>query len=261
MTDATAEAARLLADHWRAGTKLDTLPAALRPGDMAAGYRIQAHLPVAMGETTVGWKIAATAESGQRHIGVDGPVAGRLLASRVREDGSTIALGGNRMLVAECELAFVLGRDLPARSAPYERAEVEAAVVALRPALELPDSRFRDFVAAGPAQLAADDACADWLVLGAATTADWRALDLAAHATALRIDGETVTAGSGADVLGHPLDALTWLVNHAREHAGGLRAGEVVTTGVTGKPMPIGPGMTVEADLGVLGRVRATLTD
>ena len=96
----------------------------------------------------VGYKLAATAETGQRHIGVDGPVIGRLLASRVLGDHATLALQGNRMLVAECEFVFKLADDLPPRKTPYQRAEVMAAVASLHPGLELPDSRFADFATA-----------------------------------------------------------------------------------------------------------------
>ena len=37
--------------------------------------------------------------------------------------------------------------------------------------------------------------------------------------------------GTGADVLGHPHNALAWLANHLAASATGLRAGEIVLTG------------------------------
>jgi 2-keto-4-pentenoate hydratase len=253
------EAARLIASHWRAGTKLDALPVALRPRSTADGYRAQAALAAALDDTAIGWKLAATAEPGQRHIGVSGPIAGRLFSRRVLAGGGELPMDGNRMRVAECEFVFELGTDLPPREAAYSREEVMAAVAHLRPGLELPDSRFADFAGAGEAQLAADDACAHWMVLGEPTREAWREVDLAAHATRLRINGHEVTTGQGADVLGDPRDALAWLANHHSLFGEGLVAGQVITTGVTGQPSPIREGDSIEADLGPFGVVGVRL--
>ena len=67
----------------------------------------------------VGWKIAATSDAGQKHIGVDGPLAGPLLANRVLENGATIPLDGNVMQVAEAEFAFRFRIGLPRRAHDY----------------------------------------------------------------------------------------------------------------------------------------------
>ena len=104
---------------------------------------------------------------------VSAPIPGRLLTSRCLEDGADVPMQGNRMLVAECEFVFRLGQDLPPRETPYTSDEVMAAVASLHPGLELPDSRFADFTAVGAAQLAADNACTHWMVIGAATTVNW----------------------------------------------------------------------------------------
>lgn len=252
-------AARTLAEHWNAGRKLTALPPEGRPDSVEAGYRVQAALATVMDSEVVGYKIAATASKGQQHIGVSGPIAGRVFASRTLRDGQPAPMMGNRMRVAECEFLFVLGADLPPRSRPYTRAEVLDAVAALHPALELPDSRFEDYVSAGEAQLAADDACAHFLVIGAATEAPWRDQDLSAHPTRLVVNGETVAPGRGADVLGHPLDALCWIANRHAVQGFHLRAGDFVTTGVCGTPWPIEPGDRIRADLGVFGHVETEL--
>jgi 2-keto-4-pentenoate hydratase len=97
------------------------------------------------------------------------------------------------------------------------------------------------------------------MAIGAPSDADWRALDLAAHATCLRINAEVVTRGHGADVLGDPRAALTWLANRHALIGEGLRAGQFVTTGVTGAPSPICEGDRIEADLGVFGTVGVSI--
>lgn len=254
-----SDAARIIASAWRDERKIDALPAECRPGSLEQGLRCQAALPGVLGDEAAGWKLAATAESGQRHLKVSSPIPGRLFASRIRGDGDSIPMQGNRMLVAECEFVFRLGSDLPPREAPYSRDEVMAAVDSLHPGLEIPDSRFDDFTSVGAAQLAADNACMHWMVVGEATSAHWRKVDLSRHATRIVINGEEVTRGVGSDVLGDPRHALTWLANAHALLGEGLRAGQVITTGVTGMPSPIAVGDEIVADLGEFGSVSATI--
>ena len=158
---------------------MTALEAWLRPRDRVEAYAIQAAIERLFQRTHLfGWKIAATSEAGQKHINVDGPMAGRILAETVIADGGTASMAGNEMRVAEPEFAFRMQADLPPRSTPYTVQQVLDAVDTLHPAIEIPDSRFADFVGAGDAQIIADNACAHLFVLGAATTSNWRALDL-----------------------------------------------------------------------------------
>lgn len=251
------EAAALIWRHWRGGGRMAALPEALRPATRAEGYAIQARLAARSAHPPFGWKIAATSAAGQAHIGVDGPLAGRLLAEEVYESGgTTVPFGANRMRVAEAEFAFRMARDLPPRpAAPYTVAEALDAVATLHPAIEIPDSRFEDFATAGAAQLIADNACAHQFVLGPAAAAEWRGLDLAAHRVRGTVAGRIRREGVGANVLGDPRAALAWLVNELSRHGITLGAGQVVTTGTCLVPLPIGPGDAVFADFGVLGSV------
>src|SRR5438874_10679693 len=173
-----AAASQTLHEHWRAGTKLAALERGQRPSSRAEGYAIQAAIERFSTAHLFGWKIAATSEAGQKHINVDGPMAGRILAETVISDGGTASTAGNEMRVAEPEFAFRMRVDLPARTTPYTMQQVLDAVDTLHPAIEIPDSRFADFVSAGAAQIIADNACAHLFVLGSATSAHWRSLDL-----------------------------------------------------------------------------------
>ncbi|HKX31301.1 MAG TPA: fumarylacetoacetate hydrolase family protein [Blastocatellia bacterium] len=253
-------AAALLWQHWNRSTRIAELPADCRPGDRAEGYEIQAALAGLSGQGVAGWKIAATSLAGQAHIGVDGPLAGRLLAQRMLKDGAAISLGGNLMRVAEAEFAFRFGRPLPKRAEPYDVEEVLEAVESLHPAIEIPDSRYHDFARVGAAQLIADNACACWFILGAATRIEWRGLDLARHRVAVSRNGAPAADGIGSNVLGDPRLALTWIANELRVFGEGLRAGEVVTTGTCIKPVPIEPGDSVHADFGAIGTIEAAFS-
>ena len=250
-----AAASDLLFEHWRGGRRMAGLPEGLKPATRDEGYAIQARLERRSVKPLWGWKIAATSKAGQAHIGVPGPMAGRLLAEQIVEDGSEIALDSNLMRAAEAEFAFRMARDLPPRQTPYTAAEAMAAVESLHPAIEVPDSRFEDFVAAGEAQLVADDACAHLFVLGPAAPASWRAVDLAKHRATCRIEGGIEREGGGANVLGDPRVALAWLVNELSRQGATLKAGQVVTTGACVQPLDVKPGDVVRADFGALGQV------
>jgi 2-keto-4-pentenoate hydratase len=249
-----AAASRALQGHWRAGTRFDGLDALQRPHNREEGYAIQAEIERASNAKLFGWKIAATSEAGQKHINVPGPMAGRILQETLIEDGGTTPMAGNGMRVAEPEFAFRMRTDLPPRPLAYSVAEVLDAVDTLHPAIEIPDSRFADFVSAGEAQIIADNACAHLFVLGAATAANWRARDLIEERPVITMRGERFI-GHGKNVLGDPRVALAWLANELRTLGITLRAGEVVTTGTCHPPLPIQSGDRVEADFGVLGKV------
>ena len=258
-TDTTTarRAAAILWQHWRQRTCIDALPENVRPHTRAEGYAVQREVQACAGQPLLGWKIAATSSAGQAHIGVDGPLAGRLLADRTFPSGSEVSLAGNVMRVAEPEFAFTFARDLEPRPAPYATREVLDAVASLHPAIEVPDSRYPDFVHAGAPQLIADNACADYFLLGPPTHADWRGLDLVAHRVSAQVVGRYAREGSGASVLGDPRVALTWLVNELSGLGVTLEAGQVVTTGTCMAPLEIDVGDVVRVDFGVLGSVEA----
>ena len=249
-----AAASRTLHDHWRAGTKLAALEPSHRPRDRREAYAIQATLENHSAGNLFGWKIAATSEAGQKHINVDGPMAGRILSHTVLPDGGTASMAGNEMRVAEPEFAFRMATDLPPRSSPYSVQQILDAVATLHPAIEIPDSRFADFGSAGAAQIIADNACAHLFVLGAPSIANWRSLDLVEEKPVITLRGRQFI-GHGKNVLGDPRIALTWLANELGQLGVTLRTGQIVTTGTCHPPLPIRSGDLFEADFGAIGRV------
>ena len=243
--------------NWQQSIRIRKLPEHGRPSNRAEAYAIQAKLANLSGQGIVGWKIAATSRAGQAHIRVDNPLAGRLLKERVLKSGAMISLAGNLMRVAEAEFAFRLHRNLERREQPYRLDEVLDAVESLHTAIEVPDSRFEDYTVVGAPQLIADNACACWFILGAPVETNWREFDLAQH----RVDGyrnrEHTSSGSGANVLGDPRVALTWIANELSQFGDGLLAGQVVTTGTCITPIPVAPGDHVRMDFGAFGSVEA----
>lgn len=259
MQDTQAQAASHLCASWMRGEHIDELPAACRPTDRAQGYAVQAEWPRIAGRVG-GWKIAATSVAGQRHIHVSGPIAGPVFAHRVVADGATVSLAANRMRVAECEIVFRFGRTLAPRPQGWRRDEVLAAVETVHPGIEVPDSRFLRFEAAGEAQLIADCACSNDMVLGAPVPADARMLELAGLVVQARVSDGRTPQGVGRNVLGDPVDALVWFVNEIGAAGQAIEQGQFLTTGACVPPIPVEPGQRVEADFGWIGRIAASFT-
>jgi 2-keto-4-pentenoate hydratase len=248
------QAANALLTMWQQRTRCDGLPQSYRPSSRAEGYAVQESMGAKQQHALFGWKIAATSIEGQRHIAVNGPLAGRLYTDRVLRGGASVTLDNNLMRVAEIEFAFRFARTLSPLTRPYAVNEVLEAVACVHPSIEVPDSRYNDFVQAGEAQLIADNACANLFVLGPRAD-DWQDFDYVNEAVSVRLNGEIVESGFGRNVLGDPRVALTWLVNELSALGIACEAGQVVTTGTCRVPVTVKPGDVVEADFGELGKV------
>jgi 2-keto-4-pentenoate hydratase len=251
-------AARLLRRASLERTPLDALEPDLAPLTRAAAYAMQAHGALLSAQPVDGWKIAATSEAGQRHINVPGPMAGRIVRNHVYRDGDVVPLIDNAMLLAEVEFVFVMRHRLAARDATYTDGEVAEAVDRLHLGVELPSTRYVDPTSVGELQLIADNACSGDFVLGPEAAARWSETDLAATSVSIDVDGGSAArhaAGAGSAVLGHPMVALTWLVNELSRHGLDLEAGQFVTTGTCCTPVPVRPGEHLVAQFDALGTV------
>jgi len=258
MEDSNIElASDSLWELWQNRDCADELPAQSRPATRQEGYAIQALLESRSKYPIFGWKIAATSSAGQSHIGVSGPMAGRLLKERTHSDGEKISIDQCLMKVAEAEFAFRIKSDLPPKGKPYTVKEVLDAVGGLHPAMEIPDSRFNKFAEVGEAQLIADNACAHEFVLGHSAQDTWKTIDLITHNVELRATNARLETGQGSNVLGDPRVALTWLVNELFDIGTYVKRNQIITTGTTTNPIQISPGSEAIADFGELGSVSA----
>lgn len=216
------------------------LSGALQPAGIAAAYDVQDAL-VALRQQTwhcglAGHKIALTTPAMRKFVGYDNSIAGQVLSARVTDSPASIRIADFGRLGYECELAFLMGADLPPGTRPVDRAAVSAAIAAVAPAFELIDDRSADYGSFGRddgatmLSLAADDAWNGGVVLGKWVHA-WQGIDLAAVHGTLAINGEAAGEGYGRDVLGHPLDAMVWIARHLHQRGRTLKKGEFVITG------------------------------
>lgn len=255
MSAATAdEAAALLWRLWGSGATVPALPIGCRPTSVDEAWEIQRALDSRAG-VGVGWKIAGTSAAGQRHIGADGPVVGRLYHRCILETDVELNARVLTMRSAEPEFAFRIAQDLEPGETEFLAVDVISAVASFHPAIEVPDTRFSDFPGVGIPSLVADAMCAAFLVVGP-PVAHWRLDELRSVEVVMRRNGVQVSAGSGEAVLGDPCGALVWLANELRSRGQMLRAGDVVATGAAAPPINIHDGDSIEADFGGRSQVR-----
>lgn len=202
------------------------------PGTVADAYETQAALAdwlTAHGRgTPVGWKVGATTAHMQTYLGVDGPAFGRILAANRHDSGVSLPADAFCHPGIECEIAVRLGDDW--RAGPFTRSAAANRVAAVFPAIEIVENRYGDFLARGAPTLIADDFFHKACVAGP-ETADWRDIDLAAVAGRTLVEGIEKGAGRGADVMGHPLEAVAWLAGALHAQGRHLAAGQIVLTG------------------------------
>jgi 2-keto-4-pentenoate hydratase len=201
--------------------------------DLAEAYRIQEAF-VALMEAddgpTVGWKVALTSPVMQQMCGVDHPCEGAVLRDRVHASPATCDTSKLGRLGVEAEIALTIGKDMTGDAGPYTAESAAACVASARAAIELVDDQNADYAAITAIRLVANNSLNHGIVVGP-EVADWRSLDLASLKGAMLIEGVVVAEGTGADILGHPLNAVIWLSNSLNARGKMLRKGDVVMCG------------------------------
>ena len=251
----------LLLELRRTGRVVSDLPADLRPRSLADAYRIQSVLVDALlppGGRPIGFKVACTSAVAQQALEVEQPLFGRLLAHTSHADGAVLSASSFTHRVIESEFAFRIGRDVPRRPGGHTIATVSACIDAVVPAIEIVDYRYESWTV-GALQVAADNAIHGGWISGT-PLGDWRDLDLAGAAVSVTRNGEPVASGSGASVLGHPLEVMRFLADELPRFGHDLAAGDLVTTGVTTQVFEAEAGDLIVATFEGVGSVRVSFT-
>jgi 2-keto-4-pentenoate hydratase len=233
------------------------LPAALRPQTLTDAYAIQNRVVSALvakaGGKCIGFKAACTNEIAQAALQIDRPVFGRLMSQSTSRSGTTLAADRFTHRVVEAEFAFRVGVDVEPVDGGHTHASIAEHIDALIPGIEIVDYRFESW-AVGALPIAADNAIHGWWLRGEPVT-DWQGHDLAASTVSVTRNGELATTGSGAAVLGHPLNVMAWLADELPRFGLRLRRGDIVTTGVATDVFEASAGDSCVADFGPFGRV------
>lgn len=239
------------------------LPPDIKPVTLADGYRAQealvAKLLARLDATAIGYKAAATNVTAQKQMDVDGPFFGTLLSRTSHTSGVMLPAADYTLRIVEAEFGFEIGADVPASPIPHTAESVAPFVAYMIPAIEVVDHRFEDWRKVGAPALAADNAIHGAWVEGAPVL--YRpSFNLSAHPVQVIVNGKPWREGSGANVLGDPLNVVAWLANELPKHGRTLRKGEKISTGTTAEVYFAQPGDRVRADFGVLGGVEVAFS-
>jgi 2-keto-4-pentenoate hydratase len=232
------------------------LDARHRPTDLAEAYAVQVLVVDGLlpeGELPIGYKVACTSEIAQAALRIDRPVFGRLLPNTTSR--SEVVLRADRFVhrVVEAEFAFRVGSDVTRRPGGHTHDSIAEHIDAVIPAIEIVDHRFESW-AIGALPVAADNAIHGWWVHGEPIE-EWCDIDLGRTDVVVTRNGETITTGTGAAALGHPLTVMAWLADELPKFGAALSAGDVVTTGVTTDVFEAEAGDRLRAEFAGLGAV------
>ncbi len=256
--DKIQKAADFLIDLRKSPRTVDAIPAEFRPESLEQAYEIQNALAKGLlshfGGEQIGYKIACTNKLAQELLNVEAPFFGHLLSSSTYSSPAQLKANAFKHKLIEPEFAFELDADVPASSIPYTQDSIAAFVRSLLPAIEIVDWRYADWTTVGVESLAADNAIHGAWIRGKRYK-NWREFDLSVHDVQLCVNGNVTEKGSGAAVLGHPLNALAWLANELPRHGLSLKTGDLATTGVATNVYFAETGDKIQADFGALGTV------
>jgi 2-keto-4-pentenoate hydratase len=258
--DKILEAAQAIATARRNRSALASLAPEIAPNDEAEGYLIQRAVHDLLLPTIgslVGYKIGCTSAVMQRYLEIPHPCGGGVFERVVHDSGAPLKAGDYVRVGVECEIAVRLARDLAPSEEPFTAEWVGEAIDAYYPAIEIVDDRYEKWETIGAPTLVADDFFAAGCVLGNAVARS-AAPDLLKVAGRAVINGREAGRGTGADVLGHPHNALAWLANHLAAEGKGLHAGQIVLTGSLVQTVWLNAGDHVRMEFQGLGRVEAT---
>lgn len=223
---------------WRTGSLLTELAEDIRPSTLDEGYDAQDALLSASGGLRAGWKLGVGSPAQMRAGGLARPLVGQIEKARCHASGTKLQMPSPDPVTVECEIAFVLNRDVPPTPGREPHPEdIRHACVTF----EIVRSRFTDRRAVGWPSFSADNVGFEALVVGDALGGG---LDLAMlrdvndTATVLLNEAPKSKALTG-DNATDPLRSLAALFGHAAERGITLRTGEIISTGAMCQPFDI----------------------
>lgn len=204
-------------------------------------------------DAVVGVKLGFTSEAKARQMGVSDVIIGQLTASMQVAEGGTVDIAAMVHPRIEPEVAFRLGTAVE----PGAADDPLSAVSEVAPALEIIDSRYRDF------RFSLEDVVADNTSAAGFVVGEWQRFEdaragLVGAAVSLAVDGATVETGSTSAILGDPLRAVAAAQRMAGQHGFELPQGTIILAGAATAAVELEPGVRVVATVDGLGQVSVT---
>lgn len=235
------------------GETIDQLTKELPELDVENAYSIQeasVQQRLERGERLIGMKMGLTSRAKMEQVGVHEPIYGRLTDGMIVNDGTTFSLKGRCHPRVEPEVAFIMGKDI---NGPATDAEVADAVAGVCAALEIIDSRYRDFSFTLP-DVIADNTSASAFVLGGLVR-PLGEVNLGNLGIVMEVNGTAAQIGNSSAIYDHPLRSLVELVQMLARRDQGLKSGQIVLAGGATAAVPLNPGDHVRCLVDELGSV------
>jgi 2-oxo-3-hexenedioate decarboxylase len=206
---------------------------------------------LARGARIIGAKLGLTSAAKQRQMHVAEPLYGWLTSDMVVDPATPLDIDAFIHVRAEPEIGLLIGREI---AAPATVAGVLASTDAVFAAIELIDSRYEGF-RFRYADVVADNASSAGVVVGSVARRPSDAGDLRLLGAVLRVDGVVAGTAAGAAALGHPAQAVVWLVDRLAARGQALQPGSIVLSGGLTEAVPLRRGTVVGVEIEGLGVV------
>lgn len=207
-----------------------TITGFVPPADLAGAIAVQEAIMRGLGATPGGWKVASNRDFG--------PIGAPMYADYVKEGPAPWPMAPGLML--EIEVAVRLARDLPPGN--YTREEIVGAIDSMSVGIEVVRSRLAVGNAAPFLAFFADSLANEGYVIGKARL-PWAEFDLATRRCIALKDGAVIHDAPCTYPFGEPLAPVTGFASVQKGALGGLKAGQIITTGSVCGVLPVtGPG-------------------
>jgi 2-oxo-3-hexenedioate decarboxylase len=222
--------------------------------DWADAYDIQDEIrrrKEANGHKTVGLKAGLTSFAKMKQMGVDVPCFGFVSDYMARPDGGEIAI--KELIHPKVEAEICVVTKAPLKGPGCHVGAVLAATDFVVPAVEIIDSRYRDFKFDLKSVIADNTSASRFVIGGRARRVD--DVDLRTLGVVLEKNGQIVAMAAGAAVLGHPAAAVAMMANHLGARGQEIPAGSFIMTGGVTEAIAVAAGDAISVRFQDLGSV------
>lgn len=254
-----ARAAETVAEAYRNNTVIDDLPPGCMPETVADARAIQDQMAALLGPA-VGWKVGHANPAMRKRLGEGVPSLGRLFDGMIVESPAMVSRSIIENPFVEGELAVRMAKDLPPRDRDYSVDEVLDAIAAVMPAIEFAEVRSRKFTDMSVLGLIVFNAGAFRLVLGP-EIADWRNAPIMELKAQLLLDGEIVATEYTDEQRTDYVWVMHFLANDLSQRGIGLTAGQIISTGVILKYLPLGSAREAVFHVDDVGEARLSIVE
>lgn len=195
-------------------------------------------------------KLGLVSEAKQEQLGIQEPIFGYVTEQTVLDEPviPTDEIISPRI---EAEIGLLLDEDI---SAPASTTDVLQATYAVVPVIEILESRFQGWTIPSAQDVIADNTSAGRIFVGETLTAVTD-VDMPTESVLVSVNGNIETTGTGADIMGHPARAVSWLANRLDKRDDVLQAGELVMTGGITAAIDIESGDVYNVTFGSIGSI------